>query len=46
MRFILRPAVEVDARLDRLASARKPLLEPPVERLEPRRGLRRRRLDA
>jgi hypothetical protein len=43
--LVLRAAVEVDARLDRLASARKPLLEPPVERLEPRRRLRRRRFD-
>ena len=43
--LVLRTAVEVDARLDRLASARKPLLEPPVERLEPRRRLRRRRFD-
>src|SRR5947207_2689354 len=45
----LRLAVEIDAR-DRLAPARKPLLEPPLERLEPRRwptrdrrGARRRR---
>jgi hypothetical protein len=44
VRLILRAAMEIDARLDRVAAARKPLLDPAVERLEPRR--RRRRLIA
>src|SRR5947209_7778342 len=33
----LRLAVKIDAGIERLAPARKPLLEPPFERLEPRR---------
>ena len=44
MRLVLRAAMEIDARLDRVAAARKPLLDPAVERLEPQR--RRRRLIA
>jgi len=38
--LVLRAAVEIDARLDQVAAARKPLLDPAVERLEPRRRRR------
>src|SRR5262249_60781932 len=34
----LRPAVKIDATIERFATAREALLEPPVERLETRRG--------
>ena len=37
MRLPLRHAVQIDARVDRLAAARDALLEPPVERRERRR---------
>src|SRR5262249_60092575 len=37
MRLALGLAVKVNAGIDRFGAARKPLLEPPIERLEPRR---------
>src|SRR4051794_37004116 len=41
MCLVLRAAVKIDARLDRVATTRKPLLGAAVERLEPRRNRRR-----
>src|SRR5262249_43654707 len=38
MRLALGLAVKVDAGIDRFSAARKALLEPPIERLEPGRG--------
>src|SRR5262249_28487977 len=38
MRLALGLAVKVDAGVDRFGAARKALLEPPIERLEPGRG--------
>ena len=42
MRLRLREAVQIEARIDRLAAARDTLLEPPPERRERRRLFRRR----
>ena len=42
VRLLLRHAVQIEARVDRLATARDALLEPPVERRQRRRRCRRR----
>ena len=42
MRFGLRSAVKIEARIDRIGAACKPLTRAAVERRETRRGLRRR----